>query len=217
MKKTSVLTCLLFIASFTVLAQTSKDFKISSIADYPTTGSKKFVFKTKLARSNIELTYNLELFKHETMVNDSTAFILFSIKNDSKKVDKGIPLSDHNICQFDKDEVDRQKKELNFSDGAFFCGYFQKVIKELIMNDLNLKNKSVYFVVLNSYDYDKVLHPFTYKTVQSAVNNWKIVAALHNSTYVYSLGILKNGVIMLDERNCPNFPHDSLLTKKLNQ
>jgi hypothetical protein len=217
MKKAHTLICLLGLLSFTVLAQTSKDFKISSITDYPKIESKKFVFRTKLALSNIQLIYNLELFKHEVVDNDSTAFILFSIKNDPKKENKGIPLADHNICQFDKDDVARQKKELNFSDGAFFCGYFQNVIKELIVKDLNMKNKSVYFVVLNSYDYDKVLHPFTYKTVQSAVNNWKIVAALHNSTYVYTLGILKNGVIMLDKRNCPDYPHDNLLTKKLNQ
>lgn len=213
MKKAYTLICLLGLLSFTALAQTMKDFKISSIKEFPIIGSKKFVFKTNIGLSNVIETFNLELSKHEVIANDSTVFILFSLRSDPKKTDYGIPLNGNNLCQFDKENIETQKREVGLTDGAFFCGYFQKEIKELIMKDLNLKNKSVYFVVLNSYDYSKVLHPFTYKTVQSAVNNWKIVAAARRSDYVYCLGIFKNGVILLDERNCPNFPHDNLLTK----
>lgn len=211
MKKIHILICLLASLSFTALAQTSKDFKISSIKEFPVIGSKKFVFKTNFARSKVVLDFNLLLTKHEVVVVDSTAFILFSLKNDSSKEDKEIPSAVFNTCQFDKHNVEIQNAEIGFSDGSFFCGPFQKVIKELISTDLRMKDKNVYFLVLNSYDYDKVLYPYTCKTVKEAIRNWKIVGALHNSKYVYCFGILKNGVIMLDERDCPNYPHDNLL------
>lgn len=196
------------------MAQKASDFNVVAIKSLPVKANTPFVFRPKVYNTNKYFTYNLVLTTHQVIEDDSTSFVVLSISTDIHKKELGIPPPQF-ACPIDSEGVVNHQKEckLNDPNATFFNGYFQGKLKEAVYKTLSIKNKRIYFVVLNAYNFDLVHYPISSNSVKEALLKWKIISSQCKKDssiefYIYCMGVCKKGQVTLDIAGCLGFPHE---------
>lgn len=207
----------LTLVGFTLKAQnrtvlTTKDFKTVTDSSFKVIATKCFSHFTFEKER-----FDCELRLHSYTENDSIAFMLLSLRKDTKSKNKlDIPLSGFGYCQFNKMDNESAISDVVLTDVPFFKGSLNKSLKEIIeKSGIKVVGKKVYFVLLDGFSYKKYLAPADGNSVQDIMLKWKAIGETKRGDYVYSLGVYKNGIVKTDTRDCLEYPHDNLLKGKI--